>query len=568
MINFVKESIDKTIKAVYRISTLSKVVTVTLILITSFIYLKATAPDIFPEKNNTSNTENLSQTMTEICNNGIDDDMDGLIDCFDCEDCAASADCMDTDNDGVGDLCDSDDDNDGIPDIEECVDIKVSGTSGFDAADNYTGLPPGPGTTPAYKPGVDGVSIYKYGNNDAVELNFDGWNRPGNTSVDWTEGQYVLYSNDRAAEETPAMILPSPAGGGFAIFSTDGEKITKDIPVVVGNSYAIELWLGIMPAYFENNKDTDAPPGIDPDAGTVANYGGRLRIGTIAGGSVPPGYTSTGDQIDPAGNPSTTFPYYSYDVLTDFPNSYTLADFPSNLPTYDPSETYATFPTIDPHWFIMKVEFVATAATATIQLEADFGWDVFTVDEFRVLDETVGCDIDGDGMDNRFDLDSDNDGIFDLDEAGHSAIDADDNGVIDGAPAAFGSNGLFDGLETVADNDILNYSISDSETTPDNIYDAYEIDADGDGCFDTEEENVADSETDGIAGTGTPIVDDNGLVTSITYQSPPNNNWQNPDIGPCLTEICDDGIDNDTDGLIDSLDPDCCTAQAPALIKN
>ncbi len=41
----------------------------------------------------------------------------------------------------------------------------------------------------------------------------------------------------------------------------------------------------------------------------------------------------------------------------------------------------------------------------------------------------------------------------------------------------------FDGVETVADNGILNYSIADSETTPDGIFDAYEIDADGDSCF-------------------------------------------------------------------------------------
>jgi len=35
----------------------------------------------------------------------------------------------------------------------------------------------------------------------------------------------------------------------------------------------------------------------------------------------------------------------------------------------------------------------------------------------------------------------------------------------------------------------LNYTIADSETTPDGIYDAYELDADGDSCFDAEEES-------------------------------------------------------------------------------
>lgn len=35
----------------------------------------------------------------------------------------------------------------------------------------------------------------------------------------------------------------------------------------------------------------------------------------------------------------------------------------------------------------------------------------------------------------------------------------------------------------------------------------------------------------------------------------------------CLSEICNDGVDNDLDGLIDNLDDDCCAAQAPVLMK-
>jgi hypothetical protein len=62
---------------------------------------------------------NVCSHAQEICNNGIDDDGDGLIDCQDCSDCASASNCTDTDNDGISDACELDDDNDGILDVNE-----------------------------------------------------------------------------------------------------------------------------------------------------------------------------------------------------------------------------------------------------------------------------------------------------------------------------------------------------------------------------------------------------------------------------------------------------------------
>ena len=42
-----------------------------------------------------SDTVNVDLCTVEVCDNGIDDDGDGLIDCFDCDDCAGSVDCPD-----------------------------------------------------------------------------------------------------------------------------------------------------------------------------------------------------------------------------------------------------------------------------------------------------------------------------------------------------------------------------------------------------------------------------------------------------------------------------------------
>ena len=464
----------------------------------------------------------------------------------------------DADNDGVPDITDLDSDNDGIPDSDECTALSVDESLSFNQNDIYTGASPGPGTPVIVKDGVDGISKYADGNNDATRLNFAGWNRPGNTSVDWSDGQYVLTSNERSAEETPAMVLQSPAGGGFAIFSTSGEAISRDFNVDVGDEYIVDLWMGILPNYYENNKDTDGVPGIDSDAGELFRYEGRIEIGVIAGGAVAPGYTSMGDQIDATGSPSLTDPYYSYDILTDFPVTYTSADFPPNLPAYDPSEVYATYPTLDPHWTKISIPFVATASVATIQFKTNNGnWSVFTVDDLDVTYSISGCDTDNDGIENYLDLDSDNDGIYDLVEAGHNELDANADGIIDGSPSNFGPNGLYDRLETFAESNILNYPISDSELTPDGNPDAFETDADGDGCFDTAEERIADSDEDGMAGTGTPSVDAEGRVIGAAYTNPTFNSYQDPTLAYCGPEDCANNIDDDGDGATDCLDSDC-----------
>ena len=80
----------------------------------------------------------------EVCNNGIDDDGDGLIDCQDCSDCANASTCTDTDNDGISDACDLDDDNDGILDVEEGFACEVIGGTVFPSynyqdCSDYTG---------------------------------------------------------------------------------------------------------------------------------------------------------------------------------------------------------------------------------------------------------------------------------------------------------------------------------------------------------------------------------------------------------------------------------------------
>ena len=127
------------------------------------------------------------------------------------------------------------------------------------------------------------------------------------------------------------------------------------------------------------------------------------------------------------------------------------------------------------------------------------------------------CDTDGDGVGNELDLDSDNDGIYDIVESGalneSGVTDGNNDGRIDGATTGSGSNGLFNGIE---DNDMayanLTYTVLDSDA--DGTTDPYELDADGDGCNDVVEAGFTDGNNDGELGPAPVTVDANGVVTS------------------------------------------------------
>lgn len=134
---------------------------------------------------------------------------------------------------------------------------------------------------------------------------------------------------------------------------------------------------------------------------------------------------------------------------------------------------------------------------------------------------TAPFDTDNDGVPNYLDLDSDNDGIYDLTESGSGALDANRDGIVDGT--AFGSNGLSDALETNIDDGILKYTVVDSDD--DGIKNYTEIDSDNDGCYDVTEAGFTDPNFDGQLGNTPVTVNASGVVTSRTdgYTNPNGN---------------------------------------------
>jgi len=131
--------------------------------------------------------------------------------------------------------------------------------------------------------------------------------------------------------------------------------------------------------------------------------------------------------------------------------------------------------------------------------------------------ETYGIDNDSDGISNQIDLDSDNDGIYDAEEAGHNL--ANTAGRLSGP---FGSNGLADAVETSLDNGILSYTIRNTDgTEPPDYLDA---DSDDDGCVDANEAYglaTADADGNGYYGSGMPhAVNIDGTVSTAAYTIP------------------------------------------------
>ena len=114
----------------------------------------------------------------------------------------------------------------------------------------------------------------------------------------------------------------------------------------------------------------------------------------------------------------------------------------------------------------------------------------------------------------QLDLDSDNDGVYDLVESGSNAIDANKDGIIDGLAISFGTNGLLDRLETSPDTDA------------DGNFNYIDLDSDNDLCNDVTEAGFTDPNFDGLLGNNPVIINKRGLVTSGTDgYTVPNSNY-------------------------------------------
>ena len=182
-------------------------------------------------------------------------------------------------------------------------------------------------------------------------------------------------------------------------------------------------------------------------------------------------------------------------------------------------------------------------------------------------------DFDGDGILDVLDLDSDNDGIVDLVEAG--GTDADGDGVVDGFTDA--NN---DGI----DDAILASPLTYPNTDGTGLANFLDIDSDGDGITDTREAQATtgyisplgiDTDGDGLdnafdldnGGTAIVVMDFDGDSTPDYMDTDSDNDTVLDNIeghdanGDGISDVnaCTFGTDADSDGLDDCYDTDIVT---------
>jgi hypothetical protein len=168
-----------------------------------------------------------------------------------------------------------------------------------------------------------GEKIAVDGSAYGANVSYSCWKDNG--TVDYSEGQYISYSNSDANDDTPAIISPSPDGGGFAIFSYQNESIFQDMAVTPNTNYTACFEIAVIPRY--SNRDGD-----------FQEFEPELKFGIGSGGiqiSDPLHYTHNDINIHPA---------------SDFPTTLSTA-------TSGPFQNPGGWTEIDPFWETVCITF-------------------------------------------------------------------------------------------------------------------------------------------------------------------------------------------------------------------
>lgn len=342
----------------------------------------------------------------------------------------------------------------------------------------------------------------------------------GNLSV----GQYSNSFNTIVDSFSENTAVPNPvfgsSNGDFVLVSSDGETSNTSLRINFNNDLSAKL------AYVQSASNQNL---LTPNAEyivrapvsktiTVLNPTDQLLIDTDYDGIYENGITQyssfeirfrlNGTQPLPAGTGTFAFQGYKIDFIEIFQrnltNSGSRASFnlvASCVPRDSDGDGADDFLDLD-----SDNDGIPDAIEAQSNEIIPFSG----LDENRNgVDDAfdngiVPFDFDEDDVPDFMDLDSDNDGIYDLHESGNNGSDSNNDGRLDGNANVFGVNGLLNSLETSTDSGVINYTITD--TSGNGVFDYRNLDSDADGCFDVIEGGFIDDNNDGILGNESPAV--------------------------------------------------------------
>ncbi len=157
-------------------------------------------------------------------------------------------------------------------------------------------------------------------------------------------------------------------------------------------------------------------------------------------------------------------------------------------------------------------------------------------------------DADNDTHPDTYDLDSDNDGIFDVAEANFGSFDTDENGMLASGEAGISVNA--NGLISLIDLDANgNQIILPFDNDSDQIFNFRDRDSDNDGLTDAIEGRNPDSDADGVVGSGAITVNELGVTVFVSGEPfTVRSNIADHD-GDAIEDYRD--LDSDNDGIFD-----------------
>ncbi|WP_117883976.1 FG-GAP-like repeat-containing protein [Aureibaculum luteum] len=495
---------------------------------------------------------------------------------------------LDTDGDGINDVCDIDDDNDGILDVieDQCeislspgtlpstTDVTAHGTSLYTDYGSY--WTSAVGSINPIEPDNDfhllafeiGGKIYPTGvpNARLLDTNSNGFydqldtdgNGSGDVAIEETTFTAIspFTSIDNGVRLEAALVDGNASSAAGPLLTSGGAPFnpylsagTRGLNMAyalanIGNTWFFNLQ-GVEPTAYNDGE-------IDILVTQVAQPGGstynRLYVLDVNGNYLGNGVNVNWNTVSSMGN-------YVVD-------QYSVGDNQNGTN----EKKGIRFSGVDLSDFGLTAAEITSAAVLHYEVSSNADPSFIAINDKSFLSGCTSLDSDGDGLSNSIDLDSDNDGIPDNVEAQTtlsytppSGNDTDGNGLDDAYEISAGSGeGLTpentDGTDNPDYLDLDSDNEGGSDTTEAGITLGY-VDADGDGLDDRTDATNGYSDPGGTIDNplNAPVIltDSDGDANSggdLDFRDAIDNRPDND--GDGIADV--DDVDDDNDGILDT----------------